>query len=152
VGSSATPDKFACVPYCDHVDANAANACAKLCPTLFSPIYAGESLEAKGAICFAGAGGACEPLLQDCDPGQNCTGLDVTGCEPAGTIKAGESCLALGGGCEKGTVCVGVQGEPDQFCQPYCDNAAEAVGAQACPTKCPGGHWDYPGYGICIPD
>jgi hypothetical protein len=152
VGSPTDATKFTCAPYCDHVNADAANACAKLCPTLFSPIYSGDSLVEKGAICFAGAGGACDPLLQDCKAGQTCTGLDITGCEPAGTGKAGEVCPALGGGCEKGTVCVGIQGEPDQFCQPYCDNAPGATGANACATKCPGGAWDYDGYSVCIPN
>lgn len=152
IGSPTDIEKFACAPYCDHLNADAPNACAKLCPTLFSPITVGDSLEEKGAVCFAGAGGACDPLLQNCAAGQTCTGLDITGCEPAGPGKEGEACLGFGGECEKGTVCVSIQGDPNYFCQPYCDAAPGATGPNACTTKCPGGNWPYDGYAVCIPD
>ena len=50
-----------------------------------------------------------------------------------------------------GSVCVGVQGQQDQFCQPYCDPAPGAAASVACATLCPKGAWEYTGYGVCIP-
>jgi hypothetical protein len=156
VGSVCAPiptdfPRGVCSPYCDQVNASAPNACATLCPTSFSPIYNVETLEELGAFCFGGAGGACDPLLQDCGPGQACTGVDAVGCELAGTSKLGEVCLPFGASCEKGSVCVGIQGAENQYCQPYCDLAPGAPAATACASKCPKGVWEYPGYGICIP-
>lgn len=151
LGSALTPGKFTCTPYCDEVNADAANACAKLCPSASSPIYAGDTTVVKGRVCGAGAGGACDPLLQDCKAGQICSGIDVTGCEPPGTGKAGELCTG-GAGCEKGTVCIGFEGEQDAFCQPYCDNAPDATGPNACLTKCPDGAFEFDTYAICIPN
>ena len=144
-------EKKVCSPYCDQTNANAPNACAKLCPTSFSPIYDTNTIEEQGAFCFGGAGGTCNPLLQDCAAGQACTGVEVVACEIPGTSKLGEVCLPFGATCEKGTVCVGVQGSADQYCQAYCDPAPSAPAATACASKCPKGAWQYPGYGVCMP-
>lgn len=143
--------KRVCAPYCDQVNAAAPNACATLCPTGFSPIYDVETLAELGAFCFGGSGRACNPVLQDCEAGKACAGLDATGCEVPGTSKLGEVCLPFGATCEKGSVCVGVLGEPNQYCQPYCDLAPGASAATACSTKCANGVWEYTGYGVCIP-
>ena len=143
--------KRVCAPYCDHLNPNAPNACAKLCPASFSPIYDTQSVAELGAFCYGGAGGACNPLLQDCAPGQACTGVEAVGCELPGTTKLGEVCQPFGNTCEKGSVCVGVVGEPNQYCQPYCDPSPNAPSANSCTTKCPNGAWEYPDHGVCIP-
>lgn len=140
-----------CSPYCDHVNADASNACAKLCPNGFSPIYNTETLAELGAFCFGGSGGTCDPLKQDCGAGKACTGVDVASCEIAGNIKLGQVCPPLGGACEVGGVCVGVQGEPDLHCQAYCDPTLESPAPGACDSKCAKGAWQFTGYGICMP-
>ena len=146
-----TPDQKVCAPYCDSMNASAPNACAKLCPTNFSPIYNTETLAELGAFCLGGAGGACDPLLQNCAAGQICTGVDAVGCDVPGTGKVGETCLPFGSVCEKGSVCVGIQGATDEYCEPYCDLSPSAPAASACTSKCPKGAFNFPTYGICIP-
>ncbi|HKO48635.1 MAG TPA: hypothetical protein VJV79_12975 [Polyangiaceae bacterium] len=151
VPTAADFSKWVCAPYCDPLNANAPNACAKLCPVSNNPITDFETLKELGAFCLGGAGGACNPLLQDCATGRACTGVEATGCEVPGIAKLGEVCLPFDAPCEKGSVCVGIQGEAEQFCQSYCDPAPTAPAASACDSKCPNGAWEFTGYGICIP-
>jgi hypothetical protein len=144
-------DRRVCSPYCDQENDSAANACTKLCPDGTNPIFDNQTLEVLGAYCQGGSGAACNPLTQDCAPGQACTGLETTSCAIPGDTKLGQVCLPFGATCEKGSVCVGLQGQPDQFCQPYCDPSLGSASNVACATLCPKGAWEYPGYGVCIP-
>jgi hypothetical protein len=140
-----------CAPYCDPFDAGSAQACATLCPDAFVDLADEDGVDV-GAFCLAGAGGACEPLDPQCDPGSACYGTDAPTCGAAGSTAEGETCIPPITQCVAGTTCVSVQGADSSTCQPYCDPAASASGETACATSCPGRFWTYDGFGVCIPE
>ena len=140
-----------CAPYCDMNNPTAANSCETLCPDRWAPVTNTDTLEDVAAFCYAGAGGACDPLAQDCPEGQACTGLDAPACDLVGTTARFGDCTGLGS-CVEGSTCVGVEGEDTFYCQPYCDPAAEAPAEIACATLCPDGAWEYEGYSVCVPE
>ena len=144
-------DDQVCAPYCDPVNDAAPNACKTLCPSSSSPILHTVTLETVGAFCGGNSGGVCDPLAQDCGPGQACSGQELTTCDTHGDKLRGEMCFPFGAVCEPGTVCIGIEGM-DSYCQPYCNPAAGAPAEIACATLCPGGAWPYGSYSICIPD
>jgi hypothetical protein len=140
-----------CAPYCDLEDVASPKACEALCPGSYVTVVDDETFAEVGAYCLSGAGGACDPLAPDCEPGQGCYGVQATSCQLAGQTAQGEACIELGTDCVPGTTCVGLQGSANRFCQPYCDPSATASGSDACMTLCPGEFWEFEGYGICMP-
>jgi hypothetical protein len=143
---------YACSKYCDLADGAGERSCSALCPNGIVEVWRDEPLEVAGAYCMPGSGGVCDPLAPACDAGQGCFGYDPPACEMPGDGPVGAECDFLNTLCVAGTTCIGVEGSGTYYCQPYCDPAPAAAGANACSALCPNAFWQFDGYGICIPN
>jgi hypothetical protein len=138
-----------CTRYCDPDSTTAANACDVLCPGRSFEVL-NESLEVVGMQCRPEADDACDPLAPQCGEGLTCQGFDPTVCRPVGVIGLGQECgAAVGVDCVAGATCIRTAESEKASCQPYCDPAAGT--ALSCDTLCSNDHFDFDGYGVCVP-
>lgn len=144
-------DTSTCSAYCKPDDPSSPQSCDTLCPGAYIEIYGEDPLAPVAVQCLPGAGGVCDPLAPQCDAGQSCQDYEPAACRAVGTTAIGEECDFIAGSCVAGATCIGIQGSTKRFCEPYCDTAPAAAGANACATLCPNGFFEFGAYGVCIP-
>ncbi len=137
--------------YCNNVDEQGIGECLGLC-IAEDPNDPWDNLECEDPeavptigcqSCFCVCINPCDPIAQDCSPGQGCYPLDSTWiCAPDASDGAGQgSPCEFINGCTAGTFCLAADIVPG--CDPNmgagcCSSVCDLNGVDPCPAQAPG--------------